>query len=97
MHDVVSDVGSDIGIGVGSDGGFGVGSDGGIGSDAGSVAGVGSTNLSLDFEDLGFGRLDLPPMQYNQRLSGEYVYAEGVYRDSGECHFAIRDGRLVCF
>ncbi|GAB1520190.1 hypothetical protein RhiTH_003263 [Rhizoctonia solani] len=86
MHDMVSEVGSDIGIGVGSDGGFGVGSDGGIGSDAGSVAGVGSTNLSMDFADLDFGTLGIPPMAYDQRLSGEYVYAEGVYRDSG--HFS---------
>ncbi|CAE6436442.1 unnamed protein product [Rhizoctonia solani] len=85
MHDMVSDVGSEIGIGVGSDGGF-VGSDAGIGSDAGSVAGVGSTNLSMDFADLDFGGLALPPMPYDQRYSGDYVYAEGAYRDSG--HFS---------
>lgn len=71
-------VGSDAGLGVGSDG-MGVGSDAGIGSDAGSVVG-GSTNLSMDFADLGFGGLELPPMQYDQRFSGEY------YRDSG--HFS---------
>ncbi|KAG8705723.1 hypothetical protein FRC11_008837, partial [Ceratobasidium sp. 423] len=85
MHDMASDVGSEIGIGVGSDGGL-VGSDAGIGSDAGSVAGVGSTNLSVDFADLDFGGLALPPMPYDQRFSGEYVYAEGAYRDSG--HFS---------
>ncbi|CAE6527156.1 unnamed protein product, partial [Rhizoctonia solani] len=85
MHDMASDVGSEIGIGIGSDGGF-VGSDAGIGSDAGSVAGVGSTNLSMDFADLDFGGLALPPMPYDQRFSGEYVYAEGAYRDSG--HFS---------
>ncbi|EUC61469.1 metal-binding regulatory protein cuf1 [Rhizoctonia solani AG-3 Rhs1AP] len=85
MHDMASDVGSEIGIGIGSDGGF-VGSDAGIGSDTGSVAGVGSTNLSVDFADLDFGGLALPPMAYDQRFSGEYVYAEGAYRDSG--HFS---------
>lgn len=74
-------VGSDGGIDLGSE--LGIGSDGGIGSDAGSVVGVGTTNLSMDFADLDFGNLALPPMQYGhhaqysdhaQRYSGEYTY-----------------------
>lgn len=101
---MVSDVGSEIGIGVGSDAGLGVGSDAGldaglgvgsdagIGSDAGSVAGVGATNLSMDFADLGFGGLELPPMQYDQRFSGEYVYTGEGYRDSGGCRLGIARG-----
>ncbi|KAF8604778.1 hypothetical protein BDV93DRAFT_81608 [Ceratobasidium sp. AG-I] len=87
-HRLGSDeVGSELGVG--SDGGIelgselGIGSDGGIGSDAGSVVGVGTTNLSMDFADLDFGGLALPPMQYGhhaqysdhaQRYSGEYTY-----------------------
>ncbi|KAG9076232.1 hypothetical protein FRC06_009631, partial [Ceratobasidium sp. 370] len=80
-------IGSEVGseIGVGSDGGFDLGSELGIGSDdGGSVAGVGSTNLSLDFADLDFGGLQLPPMQQqypypdhaSQRFSGEYSFGD---------------------
>ncbi|KAG9125492.1 hypothetical protein FRC07_007377 [Ceratobasidium sp. 392] len=80
-------IGSEVGseIGVGSDGGFDLGSELGIGSDdGGSVAGVGSTNLSMDFADLDFGGLQLPPMQQqypypdhaSQRFSGEYTYGD---------------------
>ncbi|KAG8792163.1 hypothetical protein FRC12_006931, partial [Ceratobasidium sp. 428] len=80
-------IGSEVGseIGVGSDGGFDLGSELGIGSDdGGSVAGVGSTNLSMDFADLDFGGLQLPPMQQqypypdhaSQRFSGEYTFGD---------------------
>ncbi|CAE7071065.1 unnamed protein product, partial [Rhizoctonia solani] len=95
VHEIASDVGSEIGIGIGSDGGF-VGSDAGIGSDAGSVAGVGSTNLSVDFADLDFGGLNLPPMAYEQRFSGEYVYAEAAYRDSGKYHLWSSSHQFSC-
>ncbi|QRV84634.1 metal-binding regulatory protein cuf1 [Ceratobasidium sp. AG-Ba] len=78
-------VGSEVGseIGVGSDGGYDLASELGIGSDdGGSVVGVSSTNLSMDFAELNFG-LGMPQMQQaypypdhaSQRFSGDYNHS----------------------